>query len=608
MSQNLMVMANLKAPEMNEGERRAPISVSAVIDRSGSMEGAKLKLMKATLKFVISHMKESDQFGIITYADTVAETLKLTKMDAVGRQRATDAVAKIRADGCTNLSGGLLAGIDQLKGSTGLIPRAGPGCPQNMTIPALKRESRQVTLKVGNEYRALKEEDWTPSQSVPDTMNQHQWTMFVRLAEGEQGQVSDYVCHVEYGLHPTFKQSNVTVGAAPFELTRTGWGTFEVAVRVTLNPKFGSTVHTFRHMLNFHDPETSSNHTIPVPSLSPVPDAASGSADPPAPVSSVTAVLPGTKATNEVASVWLFTDGLANVGLRDRARLVRVTENKLKELSMPCSVFSFGFGDDHDAQMLKEIADASKGMYYFVEGENQIAEAFADCLGGLLSVVAQNIRLTLRAQPGCSLQHVYTKYNYALSPTEASVEIPDLYSEEQRDVVVAVGVGPIATPSADPAPILEWLLQYNNLMTCQSDTVVTPALLSRPEVAEACAPSAALDKQRNRVACTAALERSKKAADMGQFEEARSILKENISSIARSHTATDDFCLGLQEDLQDCLDQMVDHRTYKTKGGQTMTTLNSCHSYQRSCGMKGKYTTKLKSAMVSKCQDAMEED
>ena len=53
---------------------------------------------------------------------------------------------------------------------------------------------------------------------------------------------------------------------------------------------------------------------------------------------------------------------------------------------------------------------------------------------------------------------------------------------------------------------------------------------------------------------------------------------------------------------------MVDHRTYKTKGGQTMTTLNSCHSYQRSCGMKGKYTTKLKSAMVSKCQDAMEED
>ena len=50
------------------------------------LQGAKLKLMKATLKFVISHMKESDQFGIITYADTVAETLKLTKMDAVGRQ------------------------------------------------------------------------------------------------------------------------------------------------------------------------------------------------------------------------------------------------------------------------------------------------------------------------------------------------------------------------------------------------------------------------------------------------------------------------------------------------------------------------------------------
>ena len=65
---------------------------------------------------------------------------------------------------------------------------------------------------------------------------------------------------------------------------------------------------------------------------------------------------------------------------------------------MPCSVFSFGFGDDHDAQMLKEIADASKGMYYFVEGENQIAEVCTPlCYGVCGSVDAEQTPTPIEA-------------------------------------------------------------------------------------------------------------------------------------------------------------------------------------------------------------------
>ena len=38
-----------------------------------------------------------------------------------------------------------------------------------------------------------------------------------------------------------------------------------------------------------------------------------------------------------------------------------------------------------------------------------------------------------------------------------------------------------------------------------------------------------------------------------------------------------------------------------------MMNMNSCHSYQRSCGMKAKYMNKKKSAMVLKSA-AMEEE
>ena len=45
-------VATLKAP-FYEPKSRAPIDVCAVIDKSGSMAGEKLKLVKETLEFVI---------------------------------------------------------------------------------------------------------------------------------------------------------------------------------------------------------------------------------------------------------------------------------------------------------------------------------------------------------------------------------------------------------------------------------------------------------------------------------------------------------------------------------------------------------------------------
>ena len=36
------------------------------------------------------------------------------------------------------------------------------------------------------------------------------------------------------------------------------------------------------------------------------------------------------------------------------------------------TVYTFGFGQDHDANMLKEISDAGNGMYYFIETEDKV--------------------------------------------------------------------------------------------------------------------------------------------------------------------------------------------------------------------------------------------
>ena len=50
-------------------------------------------------------------------------------------------------------------------------------------------------------------------------------------------------------------------------------------------------------------------------------------------------------------------------------------------------IFTFGFGSDHDEKLLLDIASAGQGSYYYIEKEDQIAAAFGDALGGLLSVI-----------------------------------------------------------------------------------------------------------------------------------------------------------------------------------------------------------------------------
>ena len=46
------------------------------------------------------------------------------------------------------------------------------------------------------------------------------------------------------------------------------------------------------------------------------------------------------------------------------------------EQGIPASVYTFGFGADHDPDMLKAISDAGNGMYYFIENEDKVTTLF----------------------------------------------------------------------------------------------------------------------------------------------------------------------------------------------------------------------------------------
>jgi hypothetical protein len=158
---------------------------------------------------------------------------------------------------------------------------------------------------------------------------------------------------------------------------------------------------------------------------------------------------------NEVSSLLLFTDGLANYGIQKSDEIIK---ELTKYDPLPCTIYTFGFGSDHDPNLLKAISDKGNGVYAFITDKDTIATAFADCLGGLLSVVAQNIQIQIQPLNGIIISKINTTFKYEESNGIITITIGDIQSEEEKDILFSVKLPQISEPC--DCPLLSVKLTY----------------------------------------------------------------------------------------------------------------------------------------------------
>lgn len=58
----------------------------------------------------------------------------------------------------------------------------------------------------------------------------HQWTVYVKPYHNED--MSTYVKKVHFKLHESYNNPNRVVTKPPYELTETGWGEFEIVIKI----------------------------------------------------------------------------------------------------------------------------------------------------------------------------------------------------------------------------------------------------------------------------------------------------------------------------------------------------------------------------------------
>lgn len=281
-----------------------------------------------------------------------------------------------------------------------------------------------------------------------------------------------------------------------------------------------------------------------------------------------------------VSSVFLLTDGLANRGITSSQGIVDAAASVITE---GVQVYSFGYGSYHSSEMLTALAGITPGgMYTFVETDEAVPGAFGEALGGLLSVVAQNLTVTLTPVNDATSATPMTNYRVAAGAGDAKViHFGDLQSEEERDVVVRLRLRALAAPRPDAMDAVAVRVSYFNVITGAMDTVVRVCGVTRPAETPARGPvSTRFLQQRCRRVVTDALEGARRDGDARKFDAARAKVDAAIARLVPlAADATVDEMLG---DLRECRDGLRSQDAFLKVGQHQMRSHGASHAYQRS--------------------------
>uniref|UniRef100_A0A7N0ZV53 Uncharacterized protein n=1 Tax=Kalanchoe fedtschenkoi TaxID=63787 RepID=A0A7N0ZV53_KALFE len=298
---------------------------------------------------------------------------------------------------------------------------------------------------------------------------------------------------------------------------------------------------------------------------------------------------------NPVASIMLLSDGQDTYTTFQTGGPSKPDYKSLIQKSFPCNsipgsqtpVHAFGFGADHDADLMHMISETSGGTFSFIESESVIQDAFAQCIGGLLSVVAQEMKVTLECvHPVLKLSSIKSgsyRANLAGDSRTGSIEVGDLYADEERDFLVTLNIS--ADKSIDEMSLLKVTCVYSDPRTKErvNGKETSEVRISRPDEVLHQDVSLEVDRQINRLLAAEGMADAKSAAEENDLTKAVNILDScrTVLSQTASALAGDNLCTALCAELKEIQDRMASRAVYESSGRAYVLSGLSSHSWQR---------------------------
>ncbi|KAL6994756.1 hypothetical protein U1Q18_044636 [Sarracenia purpurea var. burkii] len=306
-------------------------------------------------------------------------------------------------------------------------------------------------------------------------------------------------------------------------------------------------------------------------------------------------VMEDRKEKNSVASIILLSDGQDTYTIND---LGGNRKEPNYHLLLPSSihghdnagfkipVHAFGFGNDHDASLMHSISEISGGTFSFIEAESAIQDAFAQCIGGLLSVVVKELQVHAECvHPSLFIASLRAgSYPNRVSADRRSgfIDVRDLYADEERDFLISVDIP--ADFSTGEMPLMKVRCAYNDPFTKETVSLDSEEVrIGRCEMGGRETVSVEVDRQRNRLRAAEAMARARSSAENGDLAGAVSILEScrRVLSDTVSAKSRDGLCIALDAELKEMQERMASRHVYESSGRAYILSGLSSHSWQR---------------------------
>ncbi|KAJ4836821.1 hypothetical protein Tsubulata_020086 [Turnera subulata] len=248
-----------------------------------------------------------------------------------------------------------------------------------------------------------------------------------------------------------------------------------------------------------------------------------------------TKVLEDRRERNPVASIMLLSDGQddqvhhSNASSNQRSAAGHASSTRFAHIEIP--VHSFGFG--------------KSGGYSHEPAE----DAFAKCVGGLLSVVVQDLRIQLGFASGSAPAEIVAVYSCNTRPaalSTGSVRLGDLYAREERELLVEVRVPSSAVGSHH---VVSVRCLYKDPATQEVVYGRDKALLvPRPHAFRSSSPK--IQRLGNLFITTRAVAEARRLAEHNDFTSAHHLLASSRALVMQSSSeSAEEFVRCLEAEL-----------------------------------------------------------
>jgi uncharacterized protein YegL len=297
---------------------------------------------------------------------------------------------------------------------------------------------------------------------------------------------------------------------------------------------------------------------------------------------------------NKVSAILLLTDG------QDGSTRNRLPELLRRAAQANCTVYAFGFGQNHDAALLSDLAEQAQTPFTFVEDTDKVREAFAGAVGGLSSIIAQSVELTLKCH--VPLKAIHTPFPLQKTEHEATVTIPDMFALERRDILVELSVPANSAGASETTTLLEASARYVDLRGNRS-VQTAPVVMEAHRVEEPqpeAEPDEEVSAQRERVEVTHALEIATQASDLGQFDEALRVI-DACDERLKAAKKKSPMSVPLGQELEDARNRMRSSACWEQGGRAEIRDATQMHRMQRCTNVMQAEGKSMKSSKAMYC-------